>query len=134
MAAVALREPDLKGRYAQPDQEADPAFRKLWIIEDNAQTKGRQGLTGVVSQHRRILIQIHAIELGEAQVAAKALYRPGELTSIGRTGLALDLLDVGRARSGVVVAGTSYGSNRNFIPAVLDRRMHVAVEVHRDSR
>jgi DNA-cytosine methyltransferase len=131
--AVAVRERASSGPYAQPGPNAHAAFRKLWIIEDNAQTKGRQGVPGVVSQRRRILVQIHAVHLGEPQLAALADYRPGELTSIGRAGLALDLLDEGRARSGVVIAGTNYGSNRNFIPGVLDRGMHVAVEIHRDS-
>lgn len=134
MTAVGVSERDSSRRHAQPDPAADRAFRKLWIIEDNAQTKSRQGAAGVISQRLPILLQIHTVHLGESKVVASAVYRPGELTSIGRAGLALDLLDEGMARSGVVVAGTNYGSNLNFIPGLLDRGMQVAVEIHRDSR
>jgi DNA-cytosine methyltransferase len=131
MAAVALSE---QHRLAQPPEHADRAFRKLWIIEDDSQTRGRQGVPGVLRQRRSILIQIHAVARGSSHVAASANCKPGELRGFGRAGRAIELLDMIRARSGIVVAGTGYGTSRGFVSELLDRGMEVALEVPRDSQ
>lgn len=118
----------------------DPAltFDQIWIVEDDAQTSARQGIAGVLRQRRTVVVQLHEVVKGESQVIASCSYQAGELRTrvpqTGRTGLALQMLDIARARSGLVVAGTSYGTNRDFIPGVLARHMDIAVEVPRDTR
>jgi len=127
-----------KERRRQPRSEAGNLFGRIWLVEDDAQTRERQKLAGVHAKRSDIVVHVHVLKRGNAAVAASFRYEPGNPRNshakAGRGGIALKLLDRTGARSGLVVAGTIYGSNKSFIPGVRARHFHVAVEVRHQSR
>ena len=131
---------DLQPPAAPRDPEAaassHPALRTVWIVEDDAQTYDRQGRAGVLDERSDIRVQLHRVANSQVLRMRSRTYEAGSLhnSRFGRSGVALQLLDEAAAAVGVVVAGTTYGNNRAFIPAVRERRLHIAVEVRHASR
>lgn len=113
---------------------ADPSFSalpNLWIIEDDAQTNSRQYFPGVAARRRTILIQLHKVVHGKAELVRSTAYDAGHLARTGgrRADLADALLKSARARNGIVLAGASYGSSRSFVANARERGLDIAVEV-----
>jgi DNA-cytosine methyltransferase len=114
------------------------ASRMIWVVEDDAQTHDRQRVPGVLQECADIRVQLHRVANGSAELAASVSYESGSLPVVdprlGRSGLALQMLEAVNPISGVVVAGTTYGNNRAFIRRARQLGCDIAVEVRRRSR
>jgi len=80
-------------------------------------------------------LQLHLIRRRGVSTIGESAYTPGTLSKGGRADLALrllDSLDTHGSRS-VVVAGTRYGGNQEFLSALSNRRLNWVVEIPRSS-
>jgi DNA-cytosine methyltransferase len=136
MSTTADLQPQVRLPLSAGASSTYPALRTIWVVEDDAQTHDRQRLPGVLRERTDIRVALHRVVNSRAALEAARTYESGSLEDprLGRSGVALRLLDAAGATSGLVVAGTTYGNNRAFIPGVRSLGYHVAVEVRRRSQ
>lgn len=106
---------------------------RVMLIEDNASRAERRPAVGVAKQAcSDITIRIHEISNGGPRVLATAVYPSGALRNPGgRAAVAFRLLDTVESslKCSILVAGTTYGSNRYFLSGLVERRIEYAVEL-----
>lgn len=112
----------------------------LLVIEDDTATSARRGMPGVVKPVREVIVRLHRVHDDAAELLDETRYVAGALVKsvgrIGRAAVALKLIDAARRKgfTGVVVAGPSYGCNRQFVRGLQERRVPFVVQVRPTTR
>lgn len=125
-----------RGRAAsRRKKRASPST--IILIEDNSARAKRRVLAGVTPRRSisDITIRIHRIKNGRPTVIAERSYSVGKLPADaranGKAALALELLDslrLHRSRN-VIVAGSAYGCNKQFLDGLVSRGYDFTVEL-----
>jgi DNA-cytosine methyltransferase len=106
----------------------------LLLVEDDTARAMRLGKPGVESRSNDVLIRLHRIGRSGLMVIDERAYRVGCGEVNDRAAIALDMLDQCATDHAVVVAGTSYGSNRRFLNGLAERNIDAIVEIRPGTR
>jgi DNA-cytosine methyltransferase len=101
---------------------------KLWVVDDDEALSERQKPREPGDAAEHTTVRLHLVEQGAFSTLQKQSYKPGSLAQGGKCALALSLIK--RAQSPlnvVVVAGSTYGGNRNFIESLADLKLNFVV-------
>ncbi len=105
---------------------AGAAWSEILVVEDNSACAVREQQ----KRKARIVVRIHRLSSNRQAVVAQHSYRPGSLGKSSRSALALRLLDdIRRVKNSIVVAGSAYGTNADFIEGLKVRKLDYAVEL-----
>ena len=107
---------------------------QLLVLEDDSATSKRRHLAAIGGKlNKHVTVRLHEIRAGYHRVLAEESYKSGVMQKQGRSAraaLALRLLDKALpAFDGVLVAGSSYGSNGEFLAGVRSRGLTCIAEV-----
>lgn len=119
-----------------------PASRALWkgrvweqilVVEDDAATNKRRRLIAIGGSVRHgVSVRLHSVTEQVRELLSERRYQAGKLVAGGGTkaSIALRLIDEQLpVRNAVVVAGATYGGNRDFLSGLLDRGLPFVTEV-----
>jgi len=95
----------------------------LWVAENNSECGAREVIAGVTAPSKPdIIVALQRIDGAQRSTAGRIEYKPGSISKSpavgGRALLALQLIRKVRPQKGVIVSGTSYGSDRHFTDAL----------------
>lgn len=103
----------------------------FYVLGDDAATSTRRRLAAVGGPLQgKVTVSLHEIRKGHAELVAEDTYRAGSVrsrTSGGKAKLALSLLS--EVDEGLIVMGSTYGSNRFLLDHLLRRGLSFATEV-----
>jgi len=108
--------------------------RVILVLEDDGATQARRRLKAVGDElSERVTVRLHSVADGEPHLVAEQRYRAGTMTRRGRAGKGAFVLrmieECSAADGAVLVAGSAYGSNGEFLDGLSKRRMHFIAEV-----
>lgn len=109
-------------------------WKHILVIEDDAATNKRRSLIAIGGAVRHAVhVRLHSVGEHERKVLAERTYQAGRLASKrgkGKAAIALSMIDEHLPkRDAVVVAGATYGSNRDFLEGLIERGLPFVVEV-----
>lgn len=108
------------------------SWARILVLEDDAATSSRRRMAQVGGGVReRVVVRLHEIVEGNAQLLGERTYKAGSLRSkFGKATIALRLLDGVEAKANtVVVSGAVYGSNQHFLKGLATRQLPFVAEV-----
>jgi DNA-cytosine methyltransferase len=107
----------------------------IFVVEDNAARAQRRSEAGVTRPGASplVLVRLHRLALSGPALLEQRGYRTGSRQESGRrVAIALALLDCARKAFRtpmLVVAGTTFGSNRLFLEGLIERGLDFAAEI-----
>jgi len=108
------------------------------VIEDNSARSHRRSEAGVTRASSRVLVRLHRVDVSGPTVAEQRGYRTDTRRNGSRkVAIALALLDRERGTRQtpfIVVAGSTYGSNRSFLAGLIQRELNFATEIRPGTR
>lgn len=106
---------------------------KILVVEDDAATSKRRRLLAIGGSVRHgVNVRLHSVTNASRELLSERQYQAGKLVAAGgsKASIALRLIDEHtEASNAVVVAGATYGSNRDFVAGLLERGIPFVVEV-----
>ena len=117
------------------DHPAQESQSQIFLVEDNAARSGRrESRVRGEKGYAPILIRLHRIMGDTVEVISERSYIVGpqkQLNRNGRGAIANQMLDQAAPfkEPSVVVVGSAYGSNREFLRGVCRRNLHFVAEV-----
>lgn len=132
----------MAARHSDPRKRgvAKPTASAIVVIEDNSARSHRRSEAGVTrpGASPQVLVRLHRIAaLGPTVVEQRGYRTSTRQTGSRKVALALEMVDRARAARRipfVVVAGTTYGSNRVFLAGLIQRGLHFATEIRPSTR
>lgn len=123
-----------KRTVARPEAFEDLSWQQVLVVEDDAATSRRRRLIAIGGEVRNsVKVRLHSVAEEGRTLLDQRVYQAGRLLSKrgrGKAAIALALIDAHTpARNAVVVAGATYGSNRDFLEGLVDRGLPFVVEV-----
>jgi DNA-cytosine methyltransferase len=109
------------------------------VVEDNAARAQRRSEAGVTrpGANPLVLVRLHRLSSSGPTLLEQRGYRTGSRQEGRRVAIALDLLDCARKAFRapmLVVAGTTFGSNRLFLEGLIQRGLDFATEIRPSTR
>jgi DNA-cytosine methyltransferase len=135
LESVARNELILPGaNVREVSRAALSRWNHLLLVEDDTARSLRRGATGVSERTNDVLIRVHRIGKSGIRITKEGTHIVGAASGTEKANTALRLLDQIDSRNTVIVGGTEYGSNSQFLSGLYERDLDAVLEVRPRTR